>query len=48
MKNNQYDKIFEKNVMFVSKLYLSAKLRMESVNIAVGTTIDSERQTRTK
>ena len=29
--------------MFVAKLYLPAKPEMESVNIAVGITIDSEK-----
>lgn len=36
-------KFLKKNVMFVAKLYLPAKPEMESVNIAVGITIDSEK-----
>lgn len=36
MKNNQYNKIFEKNAMFVAELYLPAKLETENVNIVVG------------
>lgn len=42
MKNNQYDKFFEKNAMFVAKFYLPAKLGMENVNTVVGITIDWE------
>lgn len=42
MKNNQYDKIFEKNVMFVAKLYWLAKQGTENAYIVVGTTIDLE------
>lgn len=43
MKNSQYDKIFEKNVMFVAKLYLPAKPGMENVNTVAGITINLEK-----
>lgn len=46
MKYNQYDKIFEKNAMFVEKLYLPAKKEMESVLIVAGITTILEKLTR--
>lgn len=45
---NIYDKIFEKNVLFVEKLYLPARQEMGSVLIAAGITIDLEKLTRIK
>lgn len=45
---NLYDKILEKNVLFVEKLYLPARQEMVSALIAAGITIDLEKLTRIK